>query len=384
MGHVNQIARNRWEVRVELGRDPLTGKRKRIIRHVNGNKKDAEQKLAEITRQVETGAYVEPSRLTVGDYLTRWLRHMHGQLAPSAYGRYEAIVTSHIIPILGHVLMQKLRPEHIVDAEAHWLKAGRLHRGTGLSAKTVLNHHRVLHKALQDAVLVFHVLQTNPVDSVPAPRWEKRRPQRLTADEALRLMDVLDDDDAGPLILTMLYTGMRAGEVLGLRWREDVDLERRHMAVQQQWDRYAKAFRETKSHRSTRPVSIDADLAAVLERWRVRQIEWQLQAGPVWTPSGLVFTTRTGEHLTHDRVRRALQRVLAAAGLQSVSPHALRHSHATLMIAAGTHMRVLQERLGHASFAITADLYGAVAPGLQAEAAEQFAESLRRRRRVST
>lgn len=381
MGHVNQIGLNRWEVRVELGRDPLTGKRKRIIRHVHGNKKAAEAKLAEITRQVETGSYIEPSRLTVGEYLLRWLRHMQGQLAPSAYGRYAAITEQHLIPLLGTVPIQKLRPEHIVDAEAYWLSQGRLRRGTGLSAKTVLNHHRVLHKALQDAVLVFHVLTVNPVDSVPAPRYERRRPQRLTAEESLRLMDVLEDDDAGPLIFLMLFTGMRAGEAIGLRWREDVDLERRHIAVHQQWDRYARAFRETKSHRSTRPVSIDADLASVLERWRIRQKEWQLAAGPVWTPSGLVFTTRSGEHLTHDRVRRALQRVLSAAGLQRISPHALRHSHATLLIAAGIHMRVVQERLGHASYAITADLYAGVAPGLQAEAAEQFAESLRRRRR---
>jgi len=235
MGHVNQRGRDRWEVRVELGRDPLTGKRKRIIRQVNGTKRDAQAKLAEIVRSLETGEYTEPSKLTLSEYLDRWLAHMRGQLAPSAHGRYTAIVELHIKPRLGAVLLQKLQPAHIIDVEAFWLREGRIRPpGRPLSAKTVVNHHIVLHKALHDAVRVFRVLRSNPADSVTPPRWEKRTVARLTLDEALRLIDALEAHPYGWAIYVLLYTGLRAGELLGLRWREDVDLVRRQIAVQQQ------------------------------------------------------------------------------------------------------------------------------------------------------
>jgi integrase len=387
MGHVNQRGRDRWEVRVELGVDPLTGKRSRIIRQVKGKKRDALAELNRLEHEVETGTYTPPSSLTVGAYLTQWLTYMQAQLAPAAYARYRGIVEQHIIPALGSVNLQKLHPAHIIDAEAAWAAHGRLKRngersGRQLSAKTVLNHHRVLHKALEDAVIVYKVLRVNPCDAIRSPRWDKRPVARLTRDEAMRLADVLEADDYGPALFTLLYTGLRVGEVIGLRWREDVDLSTRRLSVQQQWDDKAKTFRDTKSHRATRPVSLDTDLSNVLERWRVRQKEWRLAAGPVWedVDNTLVFTTRAGEHLTPSMMRRALDRCLASAGVRYVTRHGLRHTHATLMVSAGIHMRVLQERLGHATFATTADIYSHLDSGIQEQAAEQFSESLRRRR----
>jgi integrase len=379
MGHVNQRGRDRWEVRVELGRDPLTGKRKRIIRQVNGTKRDAQAKLAEIVRSLETGEYTEPSKLTLSEYLDRWLAHMRGQLAPSAHGRYTAIVELHIKPRLGAVLLQKLQPAHIIDVEAFWLERGRIRPpGRPLSAKTVVNHHIVLHKALHDAVRVFRVLRSNPADSVTPPRWEKRTVARLTLDEALRLIDALEAHPYGWAIYTLLYTGLRAGELIGLRWREDVDLVRRQISVQQQWDQYARRFRDTKSHRATRPVSLDTDVVAVLHRQKVRQAEWHLAAGIVWTDSGLVFTDETGQHLTHGKIAYALETVLKVAGLPRMTPHGLRHAHASLMVASGAPAKVIQERLGHATFAFTMDTYGHLIPGMQDAAAEKFSESLRR------
>jgi integrase len=243
----------------------------------------------------------------------------------------------------------------------------------------VANHHIVLHKALQDAVRVFRVLRSNPADSVAPPRWEKRTVARLTLEEALRLIDALEDHPYGWAIYVLLYTGLRAGELLGLRWREDVDLARRQISVQQQWDQYARRFRDTKSHRATRPVSLDTDVVAVLHRQRVRQNEWHLAAGPVWEETGLVFTDEAGVHLTHGKIAYALETVLKVAGLPRMTPHGLRHTHATLMLKSGAHMRVIQERLGHATFAFTADSYAHVAAGMQESAAEKFSESLRRR-----
>lgn len=365
--------RGTWNIQLERGRD-AGGKRLRLTRLFHGSHKQAEDEEARLKHEIATGLYVEPSRETVQQYLERWLKASRGTLAPSTYHAYARIIALRWTPTVGMLRVQELRGAHIAQAESDWLEGGRLgqERGSGkaLSRKTVLNFHRVLHDALEAAVKET-LLAVNPCDHMQPPKYVRPEMHALSDTEAVALLAVLAGDPLGVALHTLLGSALRAGEVLGLRWR-DVDLEGGVVRVVQQFDQVSKTYRDVKTHRSRRPVPIDAVLVADLRRHQVAQKEMRLKAGALWQDTGLVFTDEVGGGLNHKQLAYALDRALRAAGLGHLGPHALRHTHASLLILAGTHMKVVQERLGHASYAITADTYAHVAPGLGEQAAADF------------
>jgi integrase len=180
-----------------------------------------------------------------------------------------------------------------------------------------------------------------------------------------------------------LHTGLRMGELLGLRWR-DCDLDNGRLSIQQtayQVRGGGTAFGPTKTHRSRRPITLAADFVHALRAHRAAQTERRLVAGPAWRGDlDLVFDDGIGGPLSPDRLRAGFQRVLREAGLPTIRFHDLRHTMATLMLAAGEHPKVVSERLGHASVMLTLDTYSHVLPGLQEAAAERLADTLARRR----
>lgn len=370
--------RGTWRIQIEDGKDAVGGRR-RLSKTFKGTYKAAQDEEARLLTERALGTYVQPSKETVEHFLERWLTVMEAQLTPSAHHAYARIVRLRWVPELGTMRIQALRGPDIGLAEAKWLKSGRLglDRGSGkaLSAKTVLNFHRVLHEAMQAAVRE-RIIAINPCTALDAPKPERTEQRALSVDEAATLLQAITLDRHSAALHTLLGTGLRAGELLGLRWR-DVDLEGGVVRVTQQWDKVAQRYRDVKSHRSRRPISIDSDLVRVLHAHSAQQKERKLKALGMWQESGLVFTDDLGEGLKHDQLSYALERCLKAAGLDHLGPHALRHTHASILIAAGTHMRVIQERLGHASFAITADTYSHVAPSLGVRAAEDFRRVLK-------
>lgn len=198
------------------------GKRHQKWHKVHGTKRKAQQELTAILHQMNTGAYVEPTNLRISEYLNHWLKQIEPNLSAKTFERYEEIVRKHLIPAIGHHTLNKLQPLHIEAhyAEAH--KSGRLDGKGGLSAQTVLHHHRVLHRALQQAVQLL-LLARNPADAVTPPRPAKT--QVLTIDEkaAALLLNALEGSRLhGPTLLA-ITTGLRRGEVLALKW-EHLDL----------------------------------------------------------------------------------------------------------------------------------------------------------------
>lgn len=173
-GYIRRRSKDSWQVVIELGRDPVTGKRKRVSRNVEGAKRDAETERTALIRSIETGTYVDPTRELMAEFLARWLRdYARSVVAPRTYERYEEIVRLHIVPTLGRVPLTQLRPTHIVAAERQWLDSG-------LSAATVLKHHRLIRRALQQA-LRWRVLTVNPADAVTPPVASARRCPSSTA-----------------------------------------------------------------------------------------------------------------------------------------------------------------------------------------------------------
>jgi integrase len=377
-----------WELTVDLDRNPITGRQRRRVVAFHGTKAEAKRALAKLEEGVVSHTSVEPTRETVGSFLNRWLRdYVEPNTAPKTRMYYQQVIQQQVIPLLGSKKLQALRPVDVLEAQHYWLTEGwkRTKARRGLSPKSVANMNRILHVAFRHAV-EWRLISTNPMDAVRPPQWERKDQAWLDLEQAQVLVQHLESTPAGTAVLVKLSTGLRIGELLGLRWR-DIDLEGGALALQQQlqWlTGRAYVIRNVKTHRSRRPVSIDVETVDILRAHRLQQAEMRQQS-PVWQISDLVFTNEVGAHLTPDQVRRALLRALASAGLPRIRPHDLRHTHASLLLRLHTPMKVIQERLGHSTFAITADTYSHVAPDMQQHAAGVFGQAIhgsRKRRKT--
>jgi len=181
-GYIRRRSTDSWQVVIELGRDPVTGKRKRVSRNVVVRRETPRRSARRCFVSIETGTYVDPTRELVAEFLARWLRdYARPVVAPRTYERYEEIVRLHIVPTLGRVPLTQLRPTHIVAAERQWLDAG-------LSPATVLKHHRLIRQTLQQAMR-WRVLTVNPADAVTPPRRERTEMSVLDRDQAAALLN---------------------------------------------------------------------------------------------------------------------------------------------------------------------------------------------------
>ena len=370
-GHILQRSKGSWTVVVDLGRDPTTGKRRQLWRTSRGRKRDAEALLANLINQRETGIDAPPGRLKVADFLKLWLsNYAKRNTASRTSGRYEELIRLYITPSVGELVLTKLRPLQI--EQAYTAIAER-----GLSPRTILQIHRVLRQALKHAVQ-WQLLSVNPADAVKPPRFERYEPKVFRPAELRTLFAQLDGTRYGALIRTAASTGLRLGELLGLRW-SDVDLDAGVLQVRQtsQWiTGEGVSFKPPKTHRSRRPVSLSDAVVEALRSHRLVQLSERLLLGPAYDDQDLVFATRTGTPINPSNVSRAWRSTLEKAGLTHRRFHDLRHTHATFLMAQGVHPKVVSERLGHAGVSITLDTYSHVTPGLQEDAAAQFEEML--------
>jgi integrase len=211
---------------------------------------------------------------------------------------------------------------------------------------------------------------------VEAPKAGRTEIKAIGVEEARCLLDAaLTEGSAyGDCVVLALHTGLRLGELLGLRW-EDVDLERGLLTVRrtlQHLPGREQEFREPKTARSGRTIPLGSAAVSVLERLRRRQREERLASGPAYQNRGMVLSTVLGTPLDDRNVRRAFYRIARNAGVEPMRFHDLRHTHATLLLARGVHPKVVSERLGHATIGITLDTYSHVLPNLQEEAIKDF------------
>ena len=369
-GSIVKRGKNSWSVIVDLGRDPVTGKRRQLWRSVKGSKRDAQVVLTQLLHQRDTGVDAPPGKTTVGEFLQLWLQtYAAPNTAPKTYERYEQLMRVHVVPLLGNIPLSKLRPLHIQGVYQRVREMGR-------SARTALHCHRVLKQALGHA-LKWQLLARNPAEAVDPPRPERHEMPSFTSDEVRRLLSAADQTPHGPLVYVAVMTGLRMGELLGLRWR-DVDLDAGRISVRQtcQWlPKRGFIFRQPKTYRSARPVSVADRVVERLRQQRMRQAEERLAAGSAYDNNDLVFANAVGIPIHPNRLREAWARIGVQAGLR-LRFHDLRHIHASLLLQQGVHPKVVSERLGHSTVAVTLDIYSHVVPSLQVEAASQLEELL--------
>jgi integrase len=247
----------------------------------------------------------------------------------------------------------------------------------GLSAQSVVHLHRVLHRALAQAVK-WQLRARNPVDAVEPPKPERREMRALDEDQTAELLSVLEGRRLYIPVLLAVTTGLRRGELLGLRW-SDVDLASGTLTVQQTLEQTKDGlrFKSPKTHRSRRSIVLPEMTVEALGSHRAAQAEEKLALGPAWDEHGLVCPRQGGAPSAPDVFSTAFAAFVRRSGMKPFRFHDLRHSHATHLLRAGVHPKVVSERLGHSSVGITLDTYSHVLPGMQQDAVRLIDVALR-------
>lgn len=356
-----------WSYVVYLGRDQAGTKRQKWVGGFR-TRRDAENALNEALNRVRVGTWADPGRQTLGDYLDTWLIAVKPGLANSTWASYSNVLSAWVVPRLGRTRLAALTAADLNRVYAELLKDGG-RTGRPLSNRSVRYAHTIVGRALADAV-EWGLLPRNPARSAKPPKERTKEMTVWTAQEVHRFLDAMRGDRLYALWALLLTTGLRRAEVAGLRW-SDVDLEAARIAVQHTrvTVEYKVQESEPKTARSRRSVALDLPTVDLLRRHREAQLEERLVAGPLWQESKLVFVREDGVGYHPQRITQMFQRLAGEAGVPVIRLHDLRHTAATVALAAGVHPKVVQERLGHTSIGITLDTYSHVVEGMQDDAA---------------
>jgi len=333
-------------------------------------KAEAVEAMNRLQAAVVDGTYIERSRRTIGEYLADWLAARHN-IRPNTARDYSVSINKHITPRLGNMRLQSVDR---LQVRALYRKLAE----SGLSEKTVHNVHICLHKALQDAV-DDGLLRRNPAERAHANPKDRPEMKTWSADELAAFLAFAAQDRELVLYHVAAATGMRRGELLGLRWR-DVDLDGARLSVRQQFTRQGKGlgFGPPKSQKSIRRIDLDEETIALLREQHERQRFDRRACGLAYRADlDLVFSRPGGSPEDPNIIgRRFARRVRHLATVPAITLHGLRHTHATLLLEAGVDVKTVSERLGHDSVQTTLELYGHVTPRMRSNAAAQFGSLL--------
>jgi integrase len=284
---------------------------------------------------------------------------------PKSYETYERLIRVHLKPGLGAIRVQQLRPEHLQQFYAAKLAAG-------CGKRTVEMCHMRLSQALKMAVEHGQVAR-NVAQVVHPPRARAREMQTWSRDEAQRFLAVVDQSAYGPIWPVVLATGMRRGEVLGLRWC-DIDFEHRVIHVRQSAIMVGGKMQigPTKGDRSRAIHGIPPSILTALREHKARQNARRLEMGPLWQDRGLVFCSEVGTPIYGQNLAREYDRLVKLAGVPRIRIHDQRHTNATLLLDDGWDVKVVSERLGHADIATTLRTYYHVTQRRHEEAGDRL------------
>ena len=372
-GHIRERSPGAYELRYSLGTDPATGRRKVVTTTIHGSRKDAEKELRRLLHAVDTGEHVEPNRLTVRDWLSRWLVIIRSEISPRSHECYSEITISRLIPAFGKLPLAKLAPAHIQSVYTEWSTGGRRDGKQGpLAPQSRRLIHRVLNAALSRAV-ELQLITRNPAQVMRKrlPKVPPREMATLTPEQSEQLLDTIRPTPLYWPVLIGLTTGMRRGEILALRWG-NVDLDKGIIRVVESFEQTQAGLRVKRpKNEKTRMVTLPGFVIDELRRRRREQIQDLFQLGVRIQSDTLVCTQPDARPIGPNILTNYFGRVVRRLGLP-IHFHSLRHTHATQLLLAGVHPRVAQERLGHATVAMTLDIYSHVTERLRDDAAARI------------
>ena len=368
-GTIRQRSNGRWEARITVGVDPGTGKpiRKSIY---GATQKEVRQAMTAALRDLDNGTYRLPNKITVGQWFDQWLENFcTNTVKPLTYTSYQGTIKNHIKPTIGALRLQEIKGSHIQ-------KLYNTMTDKGLSAKTVKNAAAILHKGFSVAVKQ-HMIAFNPCDSAELPKGEKRTINPLTDEEIPRFLAAIESHRYRNAYALCLFAGLREGECLGLSWKQ-VDFQRGRLTISQQLQHEKKTGVVdyiAESTKSGKPRVIEPPRIAFdyLRAERVRQTENRLKAGEAWSNSDdLVFTDESGKHIPAYMFYRKFKKLATSIGRPDARPHDLRHTAATVAIAAGADIKSVQDLLGHATASFTLNTYAHTSERMMKDTAERM------------
>lgn len=346
-----------WEARVTTGRDPGTGKQ--VQKSFSGKtQKEVREKMQAAAVEINDSSYVEPSKMTVGQWMDIWLEEYLGGVKPRTVDSYKTTVRVHVKPSLGAIKLSALATHDIQKMYNGLVKGNK-----PLSAKSIKNLHGVVHKALQQATELGYI-KFNPADACKLPRVERAEIKPLDDDAIKKFLTVAAGHKYEYVYIVTLFTGMREGEVLGLTW-DCVDFKSGTILINKQLQKERGGggkygFVAPKNNKSRR-ITPAPTVMAILKAQQQRQFEQRCQAQTMWdNPMNLVFTNEQGRNLSAQTVYLHFKKLIAEAGYPDTRFHDLRHSYAVAALQAGDDIKTVQENLGHHAAAFTLDVYGHV------------------------
>lgn len=371
-GQLISKGKDKWLVRYFLGRDKTTGKRIIQSETVLGNKGDAQAALNKRLQEIDTGRIVRKTAVTLKEYLTDWLDTVvKARIREASYNSYKYHLEHYVYDQIGGSKLTKLTAFEIQ----------RFYNGMRekYSPRTIRYVHTILKNALRKAV-EMRILVENPCAFAELPKKAKREIKVFSPDEARRFLAAAAENNRGLVFEFALLTGARPEEYLALKW-QDIDNQRRTVTFRRTilWRKGGGWYfdEQMKTNQSRRTIPLPEALYEKLRAHRVKQAEEIMQLGSEYERNDLIFANEFGKPLHYGNItKRNFQPILEAAGLGHHRLYSLRHSCATLLLAQGENIKVIQERLGHSDVVLTLNTYSHVLEGMQAQASDRLGNLL--------
>lgn len=355
--------------RLDIGTDPVTGKRLQR-RFYRIKKTEARRALSQKQYEISSGRYVDSQDIKLGDFLKRWLDHKSKNVSSGTMANYRPFVMNHLIPNLGNIKMHQLKPGQIQELYDEYVEEETL------SNQSIVHMHRILNNAYKKAI-EWEIVTKNPCVAVKPPKPEKHRLQVWDETEVQFFLDMAKEDRFYIAYLLALSTGMRKGEILGLRW-QDIDFTNQILSVNQAVTRKKEADTRLalKTEKSYRNISLFDYVVTELKKYRHEQMKFKMENRKTYKDQDLVLASSTGSFILPRNLDRNWLDLIEKSALKPIRFHDMRHTHATILLKQGVHPKVVQERLGHSSITVTLDTYSHVLPNIQKAAAEKFGEQI--------
>lgn len=385
-GNIRQRADGTWEARFTAGKKDDG---KQIQRSIYGKTRaEVSKKLIEVLNELNTGDYIPPNKLTLAIWLELWLKQYASIiLRPSTYISYEGYIYNHINPVMGGILLKDLTSERIQVFYNDKFQNGRTDGKGGLSPKTIRNLHNMLHKALDQACR-NNLIAKNIAKHSVLPKRERKEMRVLSRKEQKELILKIGTERLGFAILFDLSTGLRIGELCGLKW-QDIDFSKKTFQVRRTLQRLKTSKTEqqesetaktkvvegkVKTDKGYREIPIQDKIFTELLEYQERQKQEKEEASDAYTGNDYVFTSPIGGAVEPSTMRDMFNRLLKLANIEHANFHALRHTFATRAIESGVPIKAVSDILGHATVQLTMDLYCHSSMDLKRDAVNKMAD----------
>ena len=362
-----------WQITIELPKDPITGKRVRKYKTVNGTKKEAERAMHELISDLEKGYYVTDNKITITEWVQTWLEvYIIPNVSPTTLERYQGMIRRYINPVIGHMHVQKLN----TLAVQSWVNGLKISPSSGkeMSATTVKHAYHVLKGAMDKAVLAG-IIARSPCVGIMLPKGQKKAAVIYDEKQIKQLIKTAKGTDMELVIDMELCLGLRRGELLGLQWC-DVDWEKNKISIIR--NRVVvdgkSVVKEPKTANSIRTLDVPVQLMNKLRQHKKRCTENRLRMGRNYTVTDYIIVHPDGKPVYPEYLSQLFTKLQEMAGLPKCRFHDLRHLCASIMLLQGVNVKVAQERLGHKDITTTMNIYSHVLPSSAKEAAEKIGQ----------